>query len=232
MREVFFMEEIERTLVKTSGFTSKSFNEGRRPGRTRAAFTPTAGNERRGGGHAYLLVRLGVCALLFCGILGLKLRGDERALAVIGEVTESGEEGQDADETLGRLKFVELPSIAEVFAPKKAAALPVNMLGFTLSSGGGLTLITVIGSEVVSPVDGTVSDLSGEGSLGGSVTVTMDDGTSFTVYGLSDIAVEKGQPVGKKQLIGRAKGSAVTVRAERDGVCIDVAEVFGLGGAV
>ncbi len=230
------MDENDKTLLETTDFISRSFGGSKAlPAHVyRRAGAESAGSakSRRRGGSAYLIIRLAVCAVCFCGVLGLKLKGDEKALAVISDLT-SGQDNEGRDEDrLGRLKFVELPSIIEVFAPSKAALLPVNPYEIqTADDGRTLILKTDEGAAVLSPADGVVRGTGEDEALGRYVTVAASGDMEFTVYGFSEIFVENGQPVKQKQRLGALEGGEASVRVYRNGRPIEPADLFGVGKA-
>ena len=233
------MDENEKIVLETTGFVSCGIGS-RRAGR---AASPTerkyrsAKNAKRGGSHngaGYLLLRLGVCAACFCGILGLKLKGDPAALAVMGNIAENNGSGKGraAEEQLGRLKFVDLPSIIDVFAPSDKAVLPAYALSFELSDENGLLkLVTTAGSDIVSPAEGRVRLVGEDEKLGRFVSVITEEDAEFTLYGFDVIDAEQGQPVKQRQKLGEAKDSSVFVRATKSGRPIDLEKLFDLGKA-
>ena len=213
--------------IKTTEFTSSGFNEGRRPIRSYSTFTRAKVPEgKRGrGSAAFLLVRLGLCAAAFCAVLGLKLAGNGEALAVMGEVNEGK---QESGSNLGKLKFVELPSIIDVFAPSDSPVMPVNALDIRLTDEGeSLAVVTAVGAEVVCPADGRVKAVGEDPELGKYVSVAVDGDIEFTIYGMGEIGVEEGQPVKQRQKLGNALGASVTIRAWRSGRPIDLKGFFG-----
>ena len=219
----------EKELLRTGEFTSTGFG-GRRsfPRRIQSR----KDKRRVSQGTGFLLVRLGVCALAFAGVLGLKLSGRDEAIRVINELT-GGESGGNAqDGTLGKLRFVELPSIIDVFAPSDNAVLPVNALSIDiLPADGGLSIVTTFGSEVVSPAEGRVKTVGEDPKLGKYVSVTAEGDIEFAVYGLKEVNVEQGQPVKQRQKLGTAAGASVVVKTWRSGRPVDMSEIFGLGDA-
>lgn len=229
------MEENEKNTAWTSDFVSRDFSSGRRnrallPAERRRAPGPAA-SRRSGNGAAYLLIRLGVCAVCFCGILGLKLKGDDRTIAVIGEIAENGAAGSAADQ-LGRLKFVELPSIIDVFAPSDSAVLPVDALRFELGDENELLMLTAAsGAEIVSPSDGTVRAIGEDEDLGRYIRIAAEGDVEYTVYGLGELRVENGQPVKQRQTLGTSAGSSIAIRASKSGRPIDLAGLFDVGKA-
>ncbi|MBO4562050.1 MAG: M23 family metallopeptidase [Clostridia bacterium] len=207
--------------LNTSAFVSRSIG-----GETRR-YPSERGSKKRKKGSAYLMVRLGVCAVCFCGVIGLKLAGSDGLIP--DGLTEGGESVTDQ---LGRLRFVELPSIIDVFAPRRTAVLPAAVLSFEIGEDGdGLTIITNGGSDIVSPVSGRVKAVGEDEALGRYVSVITDDDIEFTVYGLDEIAVEQGQPVKQRQKLGVAAHSSVAVKGCKAGRPLDLGEVFGLGDA-
>ena len=220
------MEE-NRKILKTSGFVSRAEPSAqRRPSALRSA---ESGNGRERSGAGYLIARLGICALLLCGVIAVKLAGDDETLAVIGSYTSVYDEEKE-EERLGRLKFVDLPSVIDVFAPQKAAVLPAVSAGFELVNDGfDLILAVNSGAEVVSPVQGRVFDSGVDPELGGYVSVHADDDCIFTVYGVENVSVERDQPVRRLAKLGEVSLSRLTVRITKAGRPVSPAEVFSLG---
>ena len=227
------MEENEFTRLETTGFVSKS-GGGRPPAHVYRRALGGAANSnkaRKSGGAAYFLVRLGVCALCLCGVLGLKLKGDEKTLAVIGGLMKGDEqEGEEEERRLGKLRFVELPSIIEVFAPSKEPMLPVNAFELRMGDEGDLLILeTDAGADVLSPVSGVVKGVGEDEKLGAYVTISAEDDLEFAVYGLTGVSVEKGQPIAMKQRLGSLAGAEARVRVYKSGRPVSPAEVFGIG---
>ncbi len=232
------MEQIESEKLNTTGFVSKQASY--KVGSPSTALVPRGAYRAAKAGKkprisfnaAYFLVRLGICALIFGGIAVIRIRGDADKLAgLFGTESESGV-SQSERERLGRLRFVELPSIIEVFAPSKEAVLPANANGFELISDNTDLILSVrSGAPVDSPTAGTVKDVGEDASLGRYVRVAADNDMEFEVYGLSEISVERGQPVKQGQRLGLSESEKLTVRAYKSGRPLDLSKVFGLGKA-
>lgn len=217
------MQEKEKLKLNAEAFGSRGYP---RAARSPARPGPRPEKKERMG-RVYLGLRLFVCALLLMGAIGLKLKGEEGALAVMGEPDyENGEEDR-SEETMGRLKFVSLPSIAEVFAKKPAALMPCEAVGTERISSSELAFLTERGTELVSPVSGRVEETGGEGE-GAFVRIAAEDGSEFTLTGVSESALETGRPVGAGQRIGLAFSSRILVRVAKNGLPVDPAAVFGL----
>ena len=218
------MEEQGKIRMETVDFISRAEDY---PAKRRSA---PKQNERGNGRRfsRYLAARLGVCALVLAGVIGLKLAGETRALAVIGEMTEGRDDGSDTEETLGRLKFVELPSIAEVFARKPGAVTPCEAVGTEKAEGSALVFLTEKGSFLRSPITGRVKETGGEGESA-FLSIASDDGSEFVLTGVAGGELEVGRPVEAGQRIGVAAASRLTVLVKKNGMPIDPAAVFGLG---
>lgn len=221
----------ENGVLKTTEFVSRGYGEGRRR-RLPPAYVPKKkGAKRELPAAGFLLIRLGICAAAFTLLLGLKLSGNDEALSVIGDLTErKNGDGQEEDAS-GRLRFVSLPSIIEVFSPSSGPVMPVSALSFDADESGGLSIVAPVGSEVISPAGGRIKSVGIDPDLGKYVSVITDGDMEFAVYGFDEVSVEEGQPVRVRQKLGTVKGSAVTVRAWKNGRPIDLAELFGLGKA-
>lgn len=225
----------ERTKLETSRFESAPYPSG--SGR-RFSYRAAAGENRRSkpkrlsGNAKYFLVRLGVCAAIFGTVLYLKLGRKDNAIAVIGELTDNkGTEENEGESRLGKLRFVELPSILDVFAHAKTALLPVEAESFDIAEGGVLRLNAGAGALVVSPLEGKVASVGIDDALGRFVSIKTDGDVEFTLFGLGGAAVEKGQPVTRGQRIGELLGDALSVRVYSGGRPVDAAEFFELGKA-
>lgn len=222
------MEIEDNAVIQTTEFVSRSCGGAARP---KGGASPRSKHSRRRRDHpgaAYFLIRLGVCAAIFCGVLAVKLHGDDEAIAVIGKAAFDDEAGSE-EETLGRLKFVELPSIIDVFAPSDKAVLPANASSYSVEEEGRALVLSVnAGESAVSPAAGRVLDVGESEELGGFVSISVSDDISFTVSGLRSVGVERGQPVKQRQKLGEA-GEKLTVRVYEAGRPIDPETFFSMG---
>ena len=222
----------EKNILETTGFVSEPMPTG---GSFRRAPVRREGGGKRKkltGEAKYLLVRLAVCAAIFAAVLAIKLGKNDRAVAVMGELSDSTDTEDAAEEKrLGKLRFVDLPSIIDVFAPSKSFLMPVEATGYDPDAEGGLKLVSVSGAEVVSPFKGKVASVGVDDSLGRYISIITDADYEIELYGLASADAEKGQPVERGQRIGALAGSVLTVRVYSGGRPIDAAEVFGLGKA-
>ena len=202
------MQEKEKLKLDAGGWHTRP------PLRARAAARHDAhGKGSARGGRVYLAVRVGLAALLMAGALVIKLAGGSAALSAMTEPEESRGEGERAEETLGRLKFVELPSIAEVFAAKPSVIAPCRAVGTERVSSAELVFLTERGSP------------GGEGEEA-FIRITAEDGSEFTLKGVSGCELEPLRPVEAGQMIGSAASPRVAVRVTKNGMPLDPAAVF------
>lgn len=192
----------------------------------RQSFTERRRRERMRFGAGYLIVRLGICALCFGAVLTLKLRDSGKALEAISSAVNSTAEPQDSD-ALGRLKFIDMPSIIEVFAPSDGPVSPVEFTSYRLDDDGFTLCFEVIPrSKVVCPMAGKVTGLEEAGD-GASVTVLAKDDYEYTVSGLASLTVERSQPVAQRQQLGSAAGDVLYLRVYRAGRPVSPLDFIG-----
>ena len=223
------MEDNDKRLVLKGFVTDSGRNAPRavRPSRS-AAPEPKAGTSRQGQARVYLLIRLGVCVFLFCGVMALKLAGSSGAEALAVLSRSIGEETEPDTENLGRLRFVQIPSIAQVFSHSKTPAFPAEYSAVSILEEGSLMRLTVAENErVTSPCPGSVRLIGRDESLGGYVVVAAGQDTEYFVYGVGDIAVEVGQPIAQGSILGYAENGTVCVSVRQNGRPLDIGEIFG-----
>ena len=209
----------EITRIEHTGFVSKSCSAEPRPYVLRRMQSAAAVPERKRPSQAavYLFVRLGVCVLLFCAVLALKLANSETGARVLSLLNEQG--GADSEDTsrLGRLRFVDVPSIIEVFAPSDGPELPVAAQSFSLAEDDTLLALCVSpGDTVRSPAGGTVLKTGEDPALGAFAAVSAGE-TDYYIYGLENIAVEQGQPLSKNSILGSTAGGELYLRVYHRG---------------
>ena len=180
--------------IHHSGFSSKAYERNKRKYTTRYFSRPyrqrTTQNDENGGS---MLAKIGICGLL----AGLVLLSDFAGNAHIMETSSSmGHNTEDiGGDYLGKLRFVELPGIIQVFSSDARLRIDTVYNGYQLNADE--TVLTVSGissADFASPVDGTVKTLNYQNNK--TITELSVDGDiviSFSAAG--ETAVEEGQPV-------------------------------------
>lgn len=223
------MEQQRQPMRLTGAVTKRS---GPEPRQTRPESKTRESRARAGHSQArtYLIVRLAVCALLLCGALALKLTGARDSAVLSTLSTALGNEREREPSELGRLRFVQIPSIIDVFAPKNKPILPASASGFSLLEDDTVLCLNVErGSVATSPYEGSVRAIGSDETYGNYVSIAAPNDTEYFVYGLDSIAVEPGQPLGKNSILGYASGDKLFVSVRSEGRPLDVSSVFDLG---
>ncbi len=181
------------------------------------------------------LILLGICTAAFMLLFAFKIIGSSDAQDVLASMRELQNAGSDqddrsnAEETLGRLKLVQLPSIIEVFSPSDSPILP---LAFDRAIEEESTMIAKLyaptGTQVVSMLAGTVKAVSVDDKLGGYVIVSCEGDIELYYYGLNDIAVERGQPILQHSTLGTIANDILCIRVLQHGRPIDPLDFLGV----
>ena len=141
-----------------------------------------------------MFVKLGICAFACALVLLLSELQNGANDAVGASYTADSTTDDEFDETLGKLKFVELPGILEVFAAQDKLSLAVSYDAAELVADDTmLMLVSAIAQTVSLPVDGRVKAIGEDDKLGGYVCITAANDSELQYYGLSSISVEEGQ---------------------------------------
>lgn len=163
-----------------------------------------------------MLIKAGLCAAVCAGVLllrwaqgpdaDLSATGLRQALESAGDTLENG-----IDDTLGRLKFVELPSIIEVFSTNARPDLGLAYESAQLDDESlRATLTLSAAQELYAPAACKVKEMGEDAALGGYLRLVLLDADQEVVYyGLSEISVEEGQVLAMKDSLAKAEESLV-----------------------
>lgn len=188
--------------------------------------------ERSRGGNAKvyassMTAKIGLCALACAVALTVKLHSDDDAVAQTQLESGSEENGDKLDEMLGKLRFVEMPGMLEVLAPKQLMTLPIK--GSATLCGTDNELVSIVSSDeqyVYARLCGSVKQIGEDGELG--LFVRISDGkTEVCCCGLKDISVEEGQMLETTDSIGSAeKGDILYIETRVNGRPVSPSELF------
>lgn len=189
------------------GALKSSARKGVRRMRHSAYVSPRAGS---------MLVKAGLCAAVCAGILFLRwTQAADNILpaATMRQALDGAEDTQgiDFDDTLGRLRFVELPSIIEVFSTSARPDLGVDYEGVRLDEESLLATLTLDhAQQVCAPAACKVKETGEDPSLGSYVRLSLQEADNEVIYyGLSEIAVEEGQQLSIQDALAQAEESLV-----------------------
>ena len=193
--------------METTPFVTVSMNEAERIRSYRSKRIPRVNSEGERDAHSAvlppLLLKIGICAAVCLTMLILKWVDTPLTARAVESVDRALSEETDIDEMLGKLQFVELPNVLEVFSASSGYASPVTVRSSTpMDDGRMLLLIAESGADVSSSCKGTVHSIGEDASLGNYVCVRRDEDLDFYYYGLNEIFVEEGQPVKMQDTLG------------------------------
>lgn len=218
--------------AETGAFVTNSGGLARRsfPKRQRSK-----GRKKRGRYALSMMVKLGLCALGCAAALLIKLYGDtdETKETLYASSANSGNSDEDdLDEMLGKLRFVELPGILEVFAPDGLMELPISGNVSSQADGELMTISVDKEQQVRASLEGSVKETGEDAEKGLYVCITSGK-LELCCYGLKSISVEDGQPVGAADNIGTApQGGSICITLKKDGRPVEPMEHFRTEGGV
>ncbi|MBQ9949584.1 MAG: M23 family metallopeptidase [Clostridia bacterium] len=148
-------------------------------------------------GFSSISIKIGLCIALCI------------ALCIVNLTTETGKEGsffadyEKGDDSPGKLRFVELPGIIEVFAGGDKLTLPVGEYDSAKLDDDTLvlTLHTKSNATVVTCASGTVKAIGEDEKMGNYVVIRHGDLETY-YYGLGYITVEERQVINKLDTLG------------------------------
>ena len=170
-----------------------------------------------------MLVKIGVCCAAAALVLLIKISSENKQdpISVLENTVATDED--ELDDQLGRLKFVELPGIIEVFSSENKSILSLECASSELLDEA--TLLKIIsGTDQALIINASCKVISkGEDPLYGAyVILDMGDDTELTVYGLNELSLEDGQPLSDGDELGNISAKMVLYAlVKREGRPID-----------
>jgi len=144
-----------------------------------------------------MLAKIGACAAVLVLVLVMEVYLSPQEPAVMetsAGVTNTDE--SNSEENLGRLQFVDGGGLVGVFAGRSTWHLPVSASEVNLSEEAQLLeLRAEAGSEVSLSAGGEVRAIGEDTVLGDYVRIHHGNDLESIYYHLTDICVEKGQPL-------------------------------------
>lgn len=212
-------------------FRSYEYGRGRNRKYTMRYFNRPERRERRAGDKyedysgGSMLAKMGICLLLCALALAAKaVYGGEDLAQTAANLTEKAED--IGGEYLGKLRFVELPGIIQVFS--RDSRLSLNISGAVYQSSDDGMLLTVsntTGKVVQSPDSGKIKNASVDAEGKGAVELWMDGDIMISIDGFSELCVEEGQPVSRGDTLGSG-GDCLSVRVYKGGRPVEAGTLF------
>ncbi len=175
-----------------------------------------------------MLMKIGLCAFM-CALILLLSALQNNADNSRSAYQDPSDEG--FDESLGKLKFVELPGILEVFAASDKLAVDVSYDAAELiGDDTTLVLVSAAVQTVSLPVNGRVKAVGEDAELGGYVCVTTANDSELQYYGLTGISVEEGQTLKALDSLGVIEaGESLFIKVNKSGRPENPSDYFELG---
>lgn len=236
-----YREAVRRRAAGGSGGIFSRVRSMRREDDAARAYRPivrsvrfNASREPSAAAHAAGFVGLLACVCVFSLLFALKLASSDlpgESIAVFRSAMDGGSAEED-DEQLGRLRLVQLPGLLSVFAASDTPVAPLSSEQAVTDDSFTASLFSSPGAEVIAMLSGTVRAIDPVSEHGGSVTVACKNGLEITYMGLSEITVERGQPVLQRTELGKLEGEVLYLRVTKDGRPIDPLEFLGTAARV
>lgn len=188
-----------------------------------------------GGGRFPHLILLAISTGIFMLAFMIKVTKSDKTEEIVAAMREiQAMETLDPDESkLGKLKLVNLPSIIEVFSPSDSPISPIKFHGALEEESTHIAkLYAEAGTEVVSMLSGMVKSISVDEDLGGYVCISSSDDIDIYYYGLTEIVVEKGQPVIQNSELGKLRNDFLLIRVLERGRPVDPLKFLGIEAEV
>lgn len=181
--------------VQHNGFSSKAYGRNRRKYTVRYFSRPyrqRTHHKEDGGGS--MMTKMGICVLL-AGLVLLSDFADSRGIAIEA----SSDVGKSTDDIggdyLGKLRFVELPGIIQVFSSDAKLRVGVEYDSYHINDQQTIMTINGITSAIFpSPTDGTIKTLVSESETT-KIEISADGDIVISFAANGTAAVEEGQPV-------------------------------------
>lgn len=188
------------------------------------AFTTENSNKKRTynknlGLYAKLVACTAACVL----VLVAKIADENNSLVTDVELGAQYQSvaGMNENDELGKLQFVELPGILEVFSPSHKQKLPIKSRETTQNDNG----ITVI-SDMEQYVS-VFGDCRVKKAEGNTVELVFDGDVEVSYTGDMSVSVEEGQRLKEGDTIGKiAAGEGLKIETKLSGRPVNPREVF------
>jgi len=212
--------------VQHNGFTSKAYGRNKRKYTARYFSSPYRhwSTQRKDSGGS-MLAKIGICGLL----AGLVMLSDFAGNAQIMETSSSTAHNTEdiGGDYLGKLRFVKLPGIIQVFSSDSRLRIGAEYNGYQLNADETVLTVSGISSKsFTSPADGTVKTLTYQNDKAiMELSVDGDMVISFAASG--ETAVEEGQPVKSGDTLYTAIES-VEISITKEGRPVNPTEYFDM----
>ncbi|MBQ6693225.1 MAG: hypothetical protein IJN00_07810 [Clostridia bacterium] len=150
-----------------------------------------------------MMVKFGICAAACAAVLLIKEAKIPAAQSALSSIRETLSEEENIDDMLGKLQFVELPGMIQVFSDSGKILPPIVFDKYELTDDDRLLSLTAKQDcAVKATIRGTVKETGIDAERGNYVRIRSENDTELFLYGLSQISVEAGQPLQASDDVG------------------------------
>ena len=209
--------------VHHNGFTSKEYRRNSRKYTSRYFSQPyMRQSSYKVENGSTMLAKIGICGLL-AGLVLLSEFADN-VLTSYNTVQNTEEIGGDY---LGKLRFVELPGIIQVFSADSRFRISTEYETYQLNNDE--TILTVNGlssNEFASPADGTVKTVINQNDKT-KIELSLDGDIVLSFSAIGETAVEEGQPIKSGDTLYTAIES-INISMTKEGRPVNPSDYFDL----
>ena len=212
--------------IHHNGFTSKEYERNKRKYTARYFSRPYRhwSTQRKDSGSS-MLAKIGICGLL----AGLVLLSDFAGNAQIMETSSSTAHNTEdiGGDYLGKLRFVKLPGIIQVFSSDARLRIGAEYNGYQLNADE--TVLTVSGISLksfASPADGTVKTLTYQNDKA-IIELSLDGDMVISFAASGETAVEEGQPIKRGDTLYTAIES-IDISMTKEGRPVNPSDYFDM----
>jgi len=180
---------------------------------------------------ASMMTKIGLCLGICVLSLAMYLIGEQNGSQMVMTTAESTQQGNAEDPLgdVGKLHFVEMPGMLEVFAPDKGLTLPLDAPAVLEAEGCVACFRVREETQVACGGDGTVRAVGNDAAYGDYVRLSLQNGLEVIYYGLDEISVETGQPLRSGDTLGYAEeDQSLRVTVLEEGRPLQVLEYMDL----
>ncbi len=176
--------------------------------------------------NSALLLKLGICAAACAFVMLIKYADMNNItasdLAVTAKYDAVSVDSSEYDE-LGKLQFVELPGILEVFSPSSKYKLPIETSDVKILDNDDGASLTSKNEQYIKVSDNSFVKLCEDNT----VVLVFDGDCEVSYSGNMEITVEEGQNLKEGDTIGKiASNEVLTLKTHLSGRPINPKEVF------
>ncbi len=176
-----------------------------------------------------MLAKMGICILLAGLVLLSDFMGSKQTLLEVSSDIAKGTEDIGGD-YLGKLRFVELPGMIQVFSSDAKLRIDTEYDSWQLNEEKTeMTINGIAGKALASPADGTIKNVSADNEIT-NLELSMDGDVVLCLSACGESVVEEGQPIKAGDTLFKSIES-VEIKVIKSGRPMDPTEYFDMNNA-